>query len=222
MSNVIKHRYEFMFLFDCENGNPNGDPDAGNSPRIDPQDMRGLVSDVAIKRRIRNYVQIIHENESPNAIFVENATNLNTKIAIAHEQANGRLPDAGKKASKVEVVSARDWMCKHFYDVRTFGAVMSTGPNAGQVRGPVQIAFAKSEHSIIPLDISMTRMAVAEDLKKAKSSDVDMFGKYFNAMLEKGVYLAPSQFEAGFISTAHSQSEIENTIAAATEIFQSW
>lgn len=171
MSNVIKHRYEFMFLFDCENGNPNGDPDAGNSPRIDPQDMRGLVSDVAIKRRIRNYVQIIQGNESRNAIFVENATNLNTKIAIAHEQANGKLPDSGKKASKAEVEPARKWMCKHFYDVRTFGAVMSTGPNAGQVRGPVQVAFAKSEHSIIPLDISMTRMAVAEDLKKAKSSE---------------------------------------------------
>lgn len=171
MSNIIKHRYEFMFLFDCENGNPNGDPDAGNSPRIDPQDMRGLVSDVAIKRRIRNYVQIVHGNNSPYAIFVENATNLNTKIAIAHEQKNGKLPDSGKKASKAEVERARKWMCEHFYDVRTFGAVMSTGPNAGQVRGPVQIAFAKSEHSIIPLDISMTRMAVAEDLKEAKSSE---------------------------------------------------
>jgi CRISPR-associated protein Csd2 len=159
-----------MFLFDCENGNPNGDPDAGNSPRIDPQDMRGLVSDVAIKRRIRNYVQIIHDNKSPNAIFIENATNLNTQICIAHEQANGKLPDSEKKATKAEVKPARDWMCKNFYDVRTFGAVMSTGPNAGQVRGPVQVAFAKSEHSIIPLDISMTRMAVAEDLKKAKSS----------------------------------------------------
>ncbi len=168
MSNTIKHRYEFMFLFDCENGNPNGDPDAGNTPRIDPQDMRGLVSDVAIKRRIRNYVQLAKGPNSPNAIYIQNATNLNTQIAIAHEQKNGRIP---KSATRDEVLSAKEWMCANFYDVRTFGAVMSTGANAGQVRGPIQIAFAKSEDAIMQLDISMTRMAVADNLKNAKSSD---------------------------------------------------
>jgi len=165
MDNSIKHRYEFMFLFDCENGNPNGDPDAGNTPRIDPQDMRGLVSDVAIKRRIRNYVQLAKENEIPYSIYIQNATNLNTQIAAAHEQANEKLPkfEKGKsKASKEEVKSAKEWMCEKFYDVRTFGAVMSTGANAGQVRGPVQIAFAKSEDAIMQLDISMTRMAVTD------------------------------------------------------------
>lgn len=170
MSDSITNRYEFLFLFDCENGNPNGDPDAGNAPRIDPQDMHGLVSDVAIKRRIRNYVQIARGNEMPNAIFVEHACNLNRPIAKAHERANGGLPDAKKGANKSQVAAARNWMCANFYDVRTFGAVMSTGPNAGQVRGPVQIAFSRSLDPILPLDISITRMAVAADVKGAKSS----------------------------------------------------
>ena len=169
MENSIKHRYEFMFLFDCENGNPNGDPDAGNTPRIDPQDMRGLVSDVAIKRRIRNYVQLAEGNKTPNSIYIQNATNLNTQIAVAHEQANGGLPKTA--ATKKEVFSAKEWMCRNFFDVRTFGAVMSTGANAGQVRGPVQISFAKSKDAIMQLDISMTRMAVADNLRDAKSSE---------------------------------------------------
>jgi len=168
MSEPIKHRYEFMFIFDCENGNPNGDPDAGNTPRIDPQDMRGLVSDVSIKRRIRNYVQLVGENKTPNSIYIQNATNLNTKIAEAHEEANGQLPST---PNTEQVNKAKDWMCNNFFDVRTFGAVMSTGANAGQVRGPVQIAFAKSVHPIMQLDVSITRMAVADNLKDAKSSD---------------------------------------------------
>lgn len=167
MSNAIQNRYEILFLFDCENGNPNGDPDAGNAPRIDPEDMRGLVSDVALKRRVRNYVQIARGNKTPNAIFVEHATNLNRPIFNAHEETGG-VPEKG--ASKDKVRQAREWMCKSFYDVRTFGAVMSTGPNAGQVRGPVQFSFARSLDPVLPLDISITRMAVAEDVKGAKTS----------------------------------------------------
>ena len=165
MSNPITNRYEFLFLFDCENGNPNGDPDAGNAPRIDPEDMHGLVSDVAVKRRIRNYVQIAKGNKMPNAIFVEQASNLNRPIALAHEKTNGGLPTDKKKATKMDVSKARQWMCDNFFDVRAFGAVMSTGPNAGQVRGPVQIAFSRSLDPILPLDISITRMAVADDVK---------------------------------------------------------
>lgn len=164
---TIANRYEFLFLFDCENGNPNGDPDAGNAPRIDPEDMHGLVSDVALKRRVRNYVQIARGNQMPNAIFVEHATNLNRPIVRSHEETGG-LPEKG--ASKQKVKAAREWMCKNFYDVRSFGAVMSTGPNAGQVRGPVQFAFARSLDPVLPLDISITRMAVAEDVKGAKNS----------------------------------------------------
>ncbi len=142
MAQPITSRYEFLYLFDCENGNPNGDPDAGNAPRIDPEDLHGLVSDVAIKRRIRNYVQIAKGNTMPYAIFVEHACNLNKHIARAHEEQNGKLPDS-KGARKGEVERARKWMCANFFDVRAFGAVMSTGPNAGQVRGPVQITFAR-------------------------------------------------------------------------------
>jgi len=159
----ITNRYEFLFLFDCENGNPNGDPDAGNAPRIDPEDMHGLVSDVATKRRVRNYVQVAEGNAAPNAIFVEHATNLNRPIALAHEQANGEIP---AKATKDKVKKARDWMCANFYDVRTFGAVMSTGANAGQVRGPVQFSFARSIDPVLPMDLGITRLATANLTKK--------------------------------------------------------
>jgi CRISPR-associated protein Csd2 len=171
MNNAIAHRYEFLFLFDCENGNPNGDPDAGNAPRIDPQDMHGLVSDVALKRRIRNYVQVTKGNEMPYAIFVEHASNLNRPITRAHEETDGGLAKGDKGANKQKVELARRWMCEHFYDVRAFGAVMSTGPNAGQVRGPVQLAFARSLHPVLPLDMAITRMAVAEEKSvKGKTS----------------------------------------------------
>lgn len=168
MADIVSNRYEFLYLFDCENGNPNGDPDAANAPRIDPEDMHGLVSDVALKRRIRNYVQIARGNHMPYRIFVEHATNLNTKIAWAHEETGG-LP-ANNKPTKDKAESAKRLLCQNFYDVRTFGAVMSTGPNAGQVRGAVQITFARSIDPILPLDISITRMAVTADVPEAKSS----------------------------------------------------
>lgn len=170
MNEPIKNRYEFLFVFDCQDGNPNGDPDSGNAPRIDPQDMHGLVSDVAIKRRIRNYIQTRCGNKMPNAILIEHATNINTKIVQAHENTEGGFMP-GKDAGKVKVKAAREWLCANFYDVRAFGAVLSTGPNAGQVRGPVQIAFARSVDPVLPLDLSITRMAVAEDVKGAKSSE---------------------------------------------------
>jgi CRISPR-associated protein Csd2 len=163
---TIKNRYEFLYLFDCENGNPNGDPDAGNSPRIDPEDMHGLVSDVAIKRRVRNYIQTAFDNTAPNAIFVEHATNLNKPIMQAHVETGG-APAGG--ATRTQVEKARDWMCRTFFDVRTFGAVMSTGANAGQVRGPVQVAFSRSLDPILPMDAAITRMAIAERVKDAKT-----------------------------------------------------
>ena len=175
MNEPLTNRYEFLFLFDCQDGNPNGDPDAGNAPRIDPQDLRGLVSDVAIKRRLRNYVQLAYGNKRPNAIFVKHGTNLNTAIAEAREAAPGespgkkdelnKLPIATKsgKATTGQVRAARNWMCENYFDVRTFGAVMSTGPNAGQVRGSVQIAFARSIDPVLPLEMTITRGAVADD-----------------------------------------------------------
>jgi CRISPR-associated protein Csd2 len=168
MSSPISNRYEFLYFFDCENGNPNGDPDSGNAPRIDPEDMHGLVSDVAMKRRIRNYVQIANGNQMPNAIFMEQACNLNGKIMQAQD---ANPADEKRNKGKDAVDAKRGWMCDNFYDVRTFGAVMSTGPNAGQVRGPVQLSFARSLDPILPMDISITRMAVAEDVKGAKNAE---------------------------------------------------
>ena len=211
MSEPISNRYEFICLFDCENGNPNGDPDAGNAPRIDPEDMHGLVSDVAIKRRIRNYVQTARGNQMPHAIFVEHATNLNRPIARSHEQTEGGLKAGEKGASKHKVDLARQWMCRSYFDVRAFGAVMSTGANAGQVRGPVQLSFARSVDPIIPIDLSITRMAVAENIKGAVSSEdyakweaeqpedkLRTMGR--KALIPYGLYVAK-----GFISTNLAQ-----------------
>lgn len=164
----IQNRYEFLYLFDCENGNPNGDPDAGNAPRIDPEDMRGLVSDVALKRRIRNYVQAAYDNKAPNAIFIEHLTNLNKPIALAHEKVNGSVPKDGK-STKEQSKKARKWLCANFYDIRTFGAVLSTGANAGQVRGPVQLSFARSIDPVLPFDIAITRVAKTPTSKEIKS-----------------------------------------------------
>ena len=159
----------FFFYLTVKTATPDGDPDAGNAPRIDPEDMRGLVSDVALKRRVRNYVQLAAVgNQDPNAIFVEHSTNLNKPIALAHEKTNGAVPKEGK-ATKRQAGEAREWMCQTFYDVRTFGAVMSTGANAGQVRGPVQFSFARSIDPVLPLDIGITRMAKTPTTKEIKS-----------------------------------------------------
>lgn len=162
MSQPIKNRYEFMYLFECRNGNPNGDPDAGNAPRIDPQDLHGLVSDVAVKRRVRNYIQLSRGNAMPYSIFIQQSTNLNKEISRAHEEANGAIPET---ATIDKVERAKKWLCANFYDIRAFGGVLSTGANAGQVRGPIQFAFSRSIDPVIPLDISITRIATTEELK---------------------------------------------------------
>ncbi|WP_425145959.1 type I-C CRISPR-associated protein Cas7/Csd2 [Deinococcus sp.] len=157
------NRHEFVLIFDVTNGNPNGDPDAGNLPRVDPETGLGIVTDVALKRKIRNYVDALRGGEGRFKIYVQQGTNLNRRIYEARQSTGG----SGK--SKSEVDAAREWMCHNFYDVRTFGAVMSTGANAGQVRGPVQLTFARSVDPILALDASITRMAVTEDIKSAKS-----------------------------------------------------
>ena len=167
---AINNRYEFMYFVECLNGNPNGDPDMGNSPRIDPQDMKGLISDVAVKRRIRNYVTLEKGNESPYGIIVQQSTNINRFIAQANEECNS----TAKEKTKDKVKAAREWACKNFYDVRTFGGVLSTGANAGQVRGAVQLTFLRSIDPIMPLDISITRMSVTDDIKgKSNPTVVD-------------------------------------------------
>lgn len=168
---AIQNRYEFMFYIQCVNGNPNGDPDMGNSPRMDPEDMHGYITDVAIKRRIRNYIQTAFEGQEGMSIIMQNATNINKFIAKAKETAG--VDFAAK--DKESIYKARQEACATFYDVRTFGAVLSTGPNAGQVRGPVQISFARSVDPILPLDISITRMVVAD-------GDKDKDSAYYEAL----------------------------------------
>ena len=157
---AIQNRYEFIYYLACTNANPNGDPDMGNTPRIDPETLHGLITDVATKRRIRNYVQMAHEGEPGMEMIIQQATNINRHIAHAKKEAG--MEGAKDKES---VYAGRRKACELFYDVRTFGAVMSTGPNAGQVRGPVQITFGVSRDPILPMDVSITRMAAAVDVK---------------------------------------------------------
>jgi CRISPR-associated protein Csd2 len=172
MSETIKNRYEFVYLFDVENGNPNGDPDAGNMPRIDPETSYGLVTDVCLKRKIRNFVEIVRSNQTPYEIYIREKAILNQTHERAH-QAVG-VEDKGdskkRKGTGEEVEKARVWMCSNFFDVRTFGAVMSTGVNCGQVRGPVQLNFARSIDAIVPMEVSITRMAVATEKEAEQQS----------------------------------------------------
>lgn len=174
MSTPIKNRYEFVFLFDVENGNPNGDPDSGNMPRIDPETSHGILTDVCLKRKVRNLVEIVKKNETPFRIYVREKAVLNHFHEEAHKAVGVKAVDGDKKrkGSGDEVEKARNWMCEHFYDVRTFGAVMSLGVNCGQVRGPVQLNFARSIEPIVPLEVSITRMAVATD-KEAEAQGGD-------------------------------------------------
>ncbi len=163
-------RYDFVYFFDVTNGNPNGDPDAGNMPRMDPETNQGLVSDVALKRKIRDYVLAVHEDKVPNKIFVREKQPLNLKIQEActaknlqtfeSKKSQGKWDTgAAKNRSQNEIRELQQWLCAQYFDIRTFGAVMSTGPNAGQIRGPVQICFSRSEEPILPLETTITRVA---------------------------------------------------------------
>lgn len=168
---AIANRYEFVYLFDVTNGNPNGDPDAGNLPRLDPETNQGLVTDVALKRKIRNYAALEKEGEPGYTIYMQEKSVLNNQhkqayAALGIEHEAKKLPKDEAKARELTA-----WMCKNFFDVRTFGAVMTTEVNAGQVRGPVQIAFASSIEPVVPLEISITRVAVTneKDLEKERT-----------------------------------------------------
>ncbi len=172
MNKAIQNRYEFVYLFDVENGNPNGDPDAGNMPRIDPETSYGLVTDVCLKRKIRNFVEIVKGNQPPYEIYIREKAILNQTHERAHLAVGVTSRDESKKrkGSAADVEKARAWMCSNFFDVRAFGAVMSTGVNCGQVRGPVQLNFARSIESIVPLEISITRMAVTTEKEAEQQS----------------------------------------------------
>ncbi len=174
----LENRYDFVFFFDVSNGNPNGDPDAGNLPRMDPETGHGLVSDVSIKRKIRNFVADTHEGEAGHAIYVRENAILNDQHRKAYEVIRPD-DDKVKKAAKLsphnddEAEELRAWMCANFFDVRTFGAVMSTGINCGQVRGPLQFAFGRSVDPIMPLEISITRMAATNEKEKKQQQEGD-------------------------------------------------
>jgi len=169
---TIQNRYEFVYLFDVTNGNPNGDPDAGNMPRLDPDSSKGLVTDVCLKRKIRNFIELTEADEPGYDIYVKEKSVLNNQNKKAYDAL--KIEPIPKKLPKEEAKAraVTDWMCANFYDVRTFGAVMTTQINSGQVRGPVQLAFAKSIDPIIPLEISITRMAVTTE-KEAEDQQGD-------------------------------------------------
>ena len=167
----IQNRYEFVFFFDVANGNPNGDPDAGNMPRLDPESSKGLVTDVCLKRKVRNFIEMSEANTPGYEIYVKEKSVLNLQNKRAYEALG--IESEAKKLPKDEAKAHEltAWMCKNFFDVRSFGAVMTTEVNSGQVRGPVQLAFAQSIDPIIPLEISITRMAVTneKDLEKERT-----------------------------------------------------
>lgn len=170
MATPLKNRYDFMLIFDVKDGNPNGDPDAGNLPRVDSETGEGLITDVCLKRKVRNYVQLTKGTEAGYDIFVKEKAVLNNLVDEAYAElgidANAKKPAKGEAVDK-----GRALMCKKFFDIRTFGAVLSAGANAGQVRGPVQMTFARSVDPVVTLEHSITRMAVtkAEDVDKERT-----------------------------------------------------
>ena len=204
MSDPIKNRYEFVLLFDVKNGNPNGDPDGGNMPRIDPETGHGITTDVCVKRKIRNYVDLVKDNLTPYNIYVKEKAILTERRQPAYEA----VADETDKSTKIS--KARAWMCKNFFDVRTFGAVMSTKENnCGQVRGPVQLAFSRSIDPVVPLEATITRMAV-ETRKEADAQDGD------NRTMGRKTYVPYGLYRMhGFISaplakqTGFSEDDLE-------------
>lgn len=167
----LNHRYEFVYFFDVKDGNPNGDPDAGNLPRVDSETGHGLVTDVCLKRKIRNYITTAKNEQPPYEIYIKEKAVLNDQNARAFEHLEVDLSkDTAKRKGGNKVEEARTWMCQNFYDIRTFGAVMSTGINCGQVRGPVQMTFARSIDPIVSVEHSITRMAVATKQEAEKQN----------------------------------------------------
>ncbi|MEM9598547.1 MAG: type I-C CRISPR-associated protein Cas7/Csd2 [Acidobacteriota bacterium] len=228
--NPITRRYDFVLLFDVQNGNPNGDPDAGNAARVDPETQQGLVSDVSLKRKIRNFVTLdksdLHTGKPAEGyeIYVKHRGVLEQQHRRAYE-AEGLDPDAkgkGKKADAVE--QTRQWMCKTFFDVRTFGAVMSTGVNCGQVRGPVQLTFARSHDPIAQLEQSITRKAVTT--QKDADKQIEKHGMVTGTMGRKEI-VPYGLYEAhGFISphlavdTGFSEADLDLLWRALQMMFE--
>ena len=213
---AINNRYDFVYLFDVTNGNPNGDPDAGNLPRMDPETNQGLVSDVCLKRKVRNYIQLLEQDGSE--IFIQEKRPLNPLIAEACEangqddhRKNGKW-DTKKARSQVDIATLQAWLCAKYYDIRAFGAVMSTGPNAGQVRGPVQFTFARSIEPILPLEQTITRIT---DVDKEEG---EMGRKH---IVPYGLYRAHGYISACLAgkSTGFSEQDLNLLWSALAEMF---
>ena len=231
MSETIKNRYEFVVLFDVENGNPNGDPDAGNMPRIDPESGLGLVTDVCLKRKIRNYVETVKEEEPGFQIYIREDVPLNRSDRTAyeslgiHETDEKKVTDGLKKLKKNDPdadLKIRDYMCQNFYDIRTFGAVMTTfvkaSLNCGQVRGPVQIGFARSIDPIISQEVTITRVAITTE-KDAENKSTEMGRK---SIVPYGLYRAEGYVSANLARkvTGFSEEDLELLWEAIINMFE--
>lgn len=206
-SPALTRRHEFVLYFDVTNGNPNGDPDAGNMPRLDPETNQGLVSDVCLKRKIRNYVALARPEAAGHEIYMRDGATLNNEHKRAYAAilpgvtAAKDLKDGPKAPDKARELT--QWMCANFYDIRTFGAVMSTGVNAGQVRGPVQIAFARSIEPVMPLEISITRLAATTEADHEAKGGRTMGRKH---IIPYGLYRAH-----GFVSAPLASHPVKGT-----------
>jgi CRISPR-associated protein Csd2 len=219
---TLTHRYDFVVLFDVKDGNPNGDPDAGNLPRLDAETGHGLVTDVSLKRKVRNYIGMLRGEEPPYEIYVKEKAILNRQHERAYrgiDRADLLEGDGRKRKGGDGVDEAQAWMCRNFYDVRTFGAVMSTGVNCGQVRGPVQLTFARSVAPVVALEHSITRMAVATEAEAEKQQgDNRTMGRKFT--VPYGLYRAH-----GFVSahlakkTGFDEEDLELFWEALTNMF---
>ena len=224
MSDPIKNRYEFVVLFDVENGNPNGDPDAGNMPRVDPETGYGLVTDICLKRKIRNYVEMAKEDADHYHIYIKDGVPLNSsdKEACAYVGADpDKLKEAKKKDEHLDE-KIRDFMCSNFYDIRTFGAVMTTftkgALNCGQVRGPVQLGFARSIDPILPQEVTITRVAITTEAD-AEKKNTEMGRKY---IVPYGLYRAEGYVSANLArkTTGFSEEDLELLWTAILNMFE--
>lgn len=221
---AIQNRYEFVILFDVENGNPNGDPDAGNMPRVDPETGYGLVTDVCLKRKIRNYVEMLKEDCDGYRIYVKDGVPLNRSDSEACK-AVGVEPDKLKEAKKKDEhldKRLRDFMCKNFFDIRTFGAVMTTfvkgALNCGQVRGPVQLGFARSLDPIMPQEVTITRVAITTEAD-AEKKGTEMGRKY---IVPYGLYRCEGYISANLArkTTGFSDDDLEVLWQAILNMFE--
>ena len=221
---AIQNRYEFVFFFDVENGNPNGDPDAGNMPRIDPETGYGLVTDVCLKRKIRNYVETVKEGEPGYRIYIKDNVPLNRSDAEACTYVGvepSKLKEAKKKDADLDV-KIRDFMCSNFFDIRTFGAVMTTfvkgALNCGQVRGPVQLGFARSVDPILPQEVTITRVAIAKEAD-AENKSTEMGRKY---IVPYGLYRAEGYISANLAkkTTGFSETDLQLLWQAILNMFE--